>query len=48
MEGRESGLWIPASEHAAREGYEDDEDEEDDAPSTIAASEPRGREAVAA
>lgn len=42
LEGRESGLWIPASEHAARDEY-DDEDEED-APSTIAASESRGRE----
>ncbi|KAF2440676.1 meiotic expression up-regulated protein 14 [Karstenula rhodostoma CBS 690.94] len=37
---RESGLWIPASEHAGN-GYEDEEDDLD-APSTIA--ETRGRE----
>ncbi|KAL1630740.1 lipid-binding protein [Diplodia seriata] len=47
MEGRESGLWIPASEHAAHE-YDDEDDEEEDAPSTIAASETRGREAATA
>lgn len=41
LEGRESGLWVPASEHAAQE-YEEEEDEED-APSTIT-SEQRGRE----
>lgn len=39
---RESGLWIPASEHQGN-GYEDHEIEDDDAPSTIA-SEQRGRE----
>jgi hypothetical protein len=38
---RESGLWIPASEHAGN-GYEEDEDELD-APSTVA-TETRGRE----
>ncbi|PSN70102.1 hypothetical protein BS50DRAFT_598814 [Corynespora cassiicola Philippines] len=37
---RESGLWIPASEHQGN-GYEDEEDE--DAPSTVA-TETRGRE----
>ena len=41
LDGRESGLWIPASEHQGN-GYEDREDLEDDAPSTIA-SEHRGR-----
>lgn len=44
LEGRESGLWIPASEHAGRDAYDEDEDDEDDAPSTIAASDVRGRE----
>lgn len=39
LEDRESGLWIPASEHH-NNGYED---EEEDAPSTIA-TETRGRE----
>ncbi|KAF2738459.1 hypothetical protein EJ04DRAFT_541381 [Polyplosphaeria fusca] len=41
LDNRESGLWIPASEHQGN-GYED-EDEEEDAPSTIA-TETRGRE----
>ena len=40
LDGRESGLWIPASEHRGN-GYEDDE--VDEAGSTIA-SEHRGRE----
>ena len=39
---RESGLWIPASEHQGN-GYEDREDLDDDVPSTVA-SEQRGRE----
>ena len=40
MEGsRESGLWIPASQHQGGEGDEDDYDEEDEK-----ASETRGRE----
>lgn len=39
LENRESGLWIPASEHQGNE-YED---EEDDVPSTVA-TETRGRE----
>lgn len=39
---RESGLWIPAAEHAGN-GYEDEEEDELDAPSTIA-TETRGRE----
>ncbi|CAO2657334.1 Nn.00g034600.m01.CDS01 [Neocucurbitaria sp. VM-36] len=39
---RESGLWIPASEHQGN-GYEDRDDLDDDVPSTIA-SEQRGRE----
>jgi hypothetical protein len=42
LDNRESGLWIPASEHQGGNGY-DDEDLEDDAPSTIA-TETRGRE----
>lgn len=40
LENRESGLWIPASEHQGN-GYEDEEEE--DAPSTVA-TETRGRE----
>lgn len=39
LEDRESGLWIPASEHRGN-GYEE---EEEDAPSTVA-TETRGRE----
>lgn len=39
---RESGLWIPATEHQGN-GYEDREIDDDDIPSTIA-SEQRGRE----
>jgi hypothetical protein len=39
---RESGLWIPASEHQGN-GYEDRDDLDDDVNSTIA-SEQRGRE----
>jgi hypothetical protein len=41
LENRESGLWVPASEHHGN-GYEEEED--DDAPSTVATNEPRGRE----
>jgi hypothetical protein len=41
LDNRESGLWIPASEHQGN-GY-DDEDLEDDVPSTVA-TETRGRE----
>ncbi|PVH94945.1 hypothetical protein DM02DRAFT_645627 [Periconia macrospinosa] len=41
LDSRESGLWIPASEHAGN-GYEDEE-EEIDAPSTVG-TETRGRE----
>ncbi|KAF2192311.1 hypothetical protein K469DRAFT_716829 [Zopfia rhizophila CBS 207.26] len=41
LDNRESGLWIPASEHQGN-GYEDEEEEED-APSTVA-TETRGRE----
>jgi len=41
LEGRESGLWIPASEHQGN-GYED-HDIDDDLNSTVA-SEQRGRE----
>lgn len=40
LENRESGLWIPASEHQGN-GYEDEDEE--DAPSTVA-TETRGRE----
>jgi len=39
---RESGLWIPASDHQGN-GYEDEDEEDLDAPSTIA-TETRGRE----
>lgn len=42
LDNRESGLWIPASEHRGN-GYEDEEEEEEDAPSTIN-TETRGRE----
>jgi len=45
LENRESGMWVPASEH--RDGDYDDEDEEEEdeeAPSTIANGETRGRE----
>jgi len=41
LDNRESGLWIPASEHQGN-GYEEEE-LEDDVPSTIA-TETRGRE----
>ncbi|KAF2254610.1 hypothetical protein BU26DRAFT_417413 [Trematosphaeria pertusa] len=41
LDNRESGLWIPASEHQGN-GYEEEEEEED-APSTVA-TETRGRE----
>lgn len=41
LEGRESGLWIPASEHHDN-AYEDN-DVDDDVNSTVA-SEQRGRE----
>jgi len=41
LENRESGLWIPASEHAGH--HEEYDDEEEDAPST-ANGEIRGRE----
>jgi hypothetical protein len=40
---RESGLWIPASEHQGN-GYEDRDDLDDDVPSTIASEHQRGRE----
>ena len=38
--------WVPADEHSGhhREVYEDDDLEDDDAPSTIANGETRGRE----
>ncbi|KAJ9657678.1 hypothetical protein H2201_008084 [Coniosporium apollinis] len=42
MENRESGLWIPASQHAGN-GYEDEQDEEEDERSTQV-TEQRGRE----
>ncbi|KAF2030300.1 hypothetical protein EK21DRAFT_65683 [Setomelanomma holmii] len=40
---RESGLWIPASEHQGNGGYEDRDELDDDLNSTVA-SEQRGRE----
>ncbi|KAF7677472.1 hypothetical protein GT037_004331 [Alternaria burnsii] len=40
---RESGLWIPASEHQGN-GYDDREDLDDDVNSTIASEHQRGRE----
>ncbi|KAH7079126.1 Eisosome component PIL1-domain-containing protein [Paraphoma chrysanthemicola] len=43
LDNRESGLWIPASEHQGNGGYEDRDDLDDDINSTIA-SEQRGRE----
>jgi hypothetical protein len=43
LDNRESGLWIPASEHQGNGGYEDRDDLDDDINST-AASEQRGRE----
>ncbi|KAH7078433.1 Eisosome component PIL1-domain-containing protein [Paraphoma chrysanthemicola] len=43
LDNRESGLWIPASEHQGNGGYEDRDDLDDDLNSTIA-SEQRGRE----
>lgn len=44
LDNRESGLWIPASEHPGQE-YEEEEDlEEDEAPSSVANGEARGRE----
>lgn len=42
LDSRESGLWIPASEHQGN-GYDDRDDLDDDVPSTVA-SEQRGRE----
>lgn len=42
LDSRESGLWIPASEHQGN-GYEERDDLDDDINSTIA-SEQRGRE----
>ena len=42
LDNRESGLWVPASEHH-RNGYEEDEEEEEDASSTVV-TEARGRE----
>lgn len=43
LDGRESGLWIPASEHQGN-GYEDRDDLDDDINSTIASEHQRGRE----
>jgi hypothetical protein len=40
---RESGLWIPATEHQGN-GYEDRDDLDDDVNSTIASEHQRGRE----
>jgi len=42
LDNRESGLWVPASEHHRNGGYEEDEEEED-ASSTVI-TENRGRE----
>jgi hypothetical protein len=41
MENRESGMWVPASEHRAE--YDDEDEEDEDAPSTVN-GETRGRE----
>jgi len=41
---RESGLWIPASEHQGRQYDDDDEEEEEEEASTAANGEKRGRE----
>lgn len=43
LDSRESGLWIPASEHQGN-GYEDRDDIDDDINSTIASEHQRGRE----
>ncbi|KAH7406036.1 Eisosome component PIL1-domain-containing protein [Phaeosphaeria sp. MPI-PUGE-AT-0046c] len=43
LDSRESGLWIPASEHQGN-GYEDRDDLDDDINSTIASEHQRGRE----
>jgi hypothetical protein len=43
LDNRESGLWIPASEHQGN-GYEDRDDLDDDLNSTIASEHQRGRE----
>jgi len=43
MENRESGLWIPASEHQGRQ-YDDDEEDEDEEEASHANGEKRGRE----
>lgn len=40
---RESGLWVPASEHRAGDEYEDEEEEEEEAASTTN-GDSRGRE----
>lgn len=41
---RESGMWVPASEHRATgDEYEDEEEEDEEAPSTIN-GDARGRE----
>jgi hypothetical protein len=40
---RESNLWIPASEHQGN-GYDDRDDLDDDATSTVASEHQRGRE----
>jgi hypothetical protein len=40
---RESGLWIPASEHQGN-GYEDRDELDDDMTSTVASEHQRGRE----
>jgi hypothetical protein len=40
---RESGLWIPATEHQGN-GYDDRDDLDDDVNSTIASEHQRGRE----
>jgi len=42
LDNRESGLWVPASEHRAG-GYEDEEEDDEEAPSTVN-GETRGRE----
>lgn len=42
MEGRESGLWIPAAQHQARGQYDDEDEEEEE--HSAATREQRGRE----
>jgi hypothetical protein len=41
---RESGLWVPASEHRAGDEYEDEEEEEEEEAASTVNGDVRGRE----